>query len=130
MVAAATYLTYTTTATISVQVPRTVTADTDPQTIDYAVMAFLQHATGYAPVDTLRAVADALAEGGAITCQYTNEDRVSRARTLFPSAIRLTDDRRIEVKAYDTFRQAVRSFRIDRMEGAHALTLPCDGKAA
>jgi hypothetical protein len=130
------YITHTTTATISVQVPRTITADTDPQTVDYALHAFyrrahdeFQYSGGVFPFATLKLVAEAMLDSGAITCEYTNEDGVTRARTLFPSSIHLTDARKIEIKAYDTFRQATRSFRLDRMAGVHVVTLPNEAAA-
>jgi predicted DNA-binding transcriptional regulator YafY len=130
------YITHTTTATVSVQVPRTITADTDPQTVEYALHAFyrrahdeMQHTGGIFPFSALETVAAALTESGAVTCEYTNEDGVTRARTLFPSSIHLTDARKIEIKAYDTFRQATRSFRLDRMAGVHVVTLPNEAAA-
>jgi predicted DNA-binding transcriptional regulator YafY len=136
MVASAQYITHTFTATVSVQIPRTITADTDPQTVEHALHAFyrrahdeMQHSGGLFPFDSLKIVADAMADSGAVTCEYTNDAGITRARTLFPYSIHLTDARKIEVKAYDTFRQATRSFRLDRMQGAHLVTLPCDQAA-
>jgi predicted DNA-binding transcriptional regulator YafY len=130
------YITHTFTATVSVQVPRTITADTDPQTVEHALHAFyrrahdeMQYTGGVFPFATLRLVAEVLTDGGAITCEYTNEEGVTRARTLFPSAIHLTEARKVEVRAYDTFRQTTRSFRLDRMAGVHVVTLPNEAAA-
>jgi predicted DNA-binding transcriptional regulator YafY len=110
------YITHTFTATVTVQVPRTITADTDPQTVEHALHAFyrrahdeMQHTGGVFAFATLELVAEAMRDGGAVTCEYTNEDGITRARTLFPYSIHLTDARKVEVKAYDTFRQATRS---------------------
>jgi predicted DNA-binding transcriptional regulator YafY len=125
------YITHTYAATVSVQVPRTITADTDPQTVEHALHAFyrrahdeMQYTGGVFPFATLETVAAALTDSGAVTCEYTNEDGITRARTLFPYSIHLTEARKIEVKAYDTFRQMTRSFRLDRMAGVHVVTLP------
>jgi hypothetical protein len=126
-------ITYTYTATVTMQIPRTVYNLTDPQTIDHAIRCYyrrahdeMQHSGGIFPFSLLQIVADAMLEGGAVTCEYVNEKGESRARTLFPSSIHLTEDRKIETRAYDTFRRETRSFRLDRMQGAHLLTAPGD----
>jgi hypothetical protein len=126
-------ITYTYTATVTMQIPRTIYNLTDPQTIDHAIRCYyrrahdeMQHSGGCFPFALLQVVADAMLEGGAVTCEYVNEKGESRARTLFPSSIHLTEDRKIETRAYDTFRRETRSFRLDRMQGAHLLTAPGD----
>jgi hypothetical protein len=128
-----TTITYTYTATVTMQIPRTIYNLTDPQTIDHAIRCFygrahdeMQYSGGCFPFSLLQIVAEAMQDGGAITCDYTNDRGETRARTLFPSSIHLTEDRKIETRAYDTFRRETRSFRLDRMSGAHLLTAPGD----
>lgn len=131
MTATAAYITHIETATTVTQVPRTVTCDTDPALVDTAMRAFyrrahdeFQFSGGVFPFGTLLTVAEALTEHGAITCTYTNEDGATKARTIFPYSIHLTDARKVEIKGYCTVRQMVRSFRLDRMAGVHVVTLP------
>jgi hypothetical protein len=122
-------ITYTYTSTVTMQIPRTIYNLTAPQTVDHAIRCYylrahdeMQHSGGCFPFALLNLVAEAMMEGGAITCEYTNDRGETRARTLFPSSIHLTEDRKIETRAYDTFRRQTRSFRLDRMGGAHLLT--------
>src|SRR5436305_8186071 len=93
--ASAAYVTFTVPTTV--QIPRIVTPETDPQTADYAVAAFYgvtyswhNHQDGdgvLATRDTIRAVVTALMEGGAVTVLYEDAKRDLTARTLYPTAV-------------------------------------------
>jgi len=122
------------TVTTVIQLPRTVTAITDAQTVDYACRAYHEAAVtwvgedgGAFPFATLTEVAMAMLTGDAVTALYTHDGDVT-ARTLFPSSISYTKEHKVCVKAYCTLRRETRSFRCDRMSGVHLVTLP--GEAA
>ena len=46
------------------------------------------------------------------------------AGTLFPSMVWLTDDEFVSVKAFCTYRNAVRTFRLDRMSCVQHVIMP------
>ncbi len=132
------YITYTVPTTV--QIPRVITPDIDPQTADYAVAAFYgvtyswhNHQDGdgvLATRDTIRAVVNALMEHGAVTVLYEDAKRDLTARTLYPTAVLLTEEHYVACKAYCTYRQKVQTFRLDRMRCVHAVTFPGEVAAA
>ena len=122
------------------QIPRTITPETDPQTADYAVRAFYgvsyswhNHQDGdgvLATRDTIQAFVTALMESGAVTVLYEDAKHDLTARTLYPSAVMLTEEHYVACKAYCTYRQKVQTFRLDRMRCVHAVTVPGEVAAA
>lgn len=120
------------TISTTIQLPRTVAATTDPQTMDYATHAYHDAAMSWVAVDgdnsafpyaALTTIALAMVTGAAVTVLYTHDGDVT-ARTLFPSSISYTADHKVCVKAFCTLRRETRSFRLDRMTGVHLVTLP------
>jgi len=120
------------TISTTIQLPRTVTATTDPQTVDYATHAYHDAAMFRVGIDaensafpfaSLATVAMAMVTGAAVTVLYMHNGDVT-ARTLFPSSINYTNDHRVCVKAFCTLRREMRSFRLDRMSGVHLVKLP------
>ncbi len=132
------YVTFTVPTTV--QIPRTITPQTDPQTADYAVRAFSgvtyswhNHQDGdgvLATRDTIQAVVTALMESGAVTVLYEDAKHEQTARTLYPSAVMLTEEHYVACKAYCTFRQRTQTFRLDRMRCVHPVTFPGEVAAA
>lgn len=120
-------LTWVTTTTLSL--PRTITADTDPQTMEYCQHAYyhvahnsMQYNGDLFAYATLVTVVEALADGGALTCLYAHDGEVA-ARTLFPVAVSLTNDNHLTCRAFCTLRREWRTFRLDRMQGAHLVVM-------
>lgn len=123
----------TDTAPTTVQIPRIITPDTDPQTADYAVTAFYgvtyswhNHQDGdglLATRATIQTVITTLMERGALTVLYADAKRDLTAR-LYPTAVLLTEEHYVACKAYCTYRQKVQTFRLDRMRCVHAVTSP------
>ncbi len=113
---------------ITLTVPRTLTEHTSPQLVDDALDAFVSRAvdaTGalyYSRID-LAVIAVAMLEGSAVCVRYEHDDEVT-ARVLFPSAIFLTKDNHICVRAYCTYRRETKCFRVDRMACVHSVTMP------
>ncbi len=132
------YVTFTVPTTV--QIPRTITPQTDPQTADYAVRAFYgvtyswhNHQDGdgvLATRDTIQAFVTALMESGAVTVLYEDVKHEQTARTLYPSAVMLTEEHYVACKAYCTFRQRTQTFRLDRMRCVHPVTFPGEVAAA
>ncbi len=132
------YVTFTVPTTV--QIPRTITPQTDPQTAEYAVRAFYgvtyswhNHQDGdgvLATRDTIQAVVTALMESGAVTVLYEDAKHEQTARTLYPSAVMLTEEHYVACKAYCTFRQRTQTFRLDRMRCVHPVTFPGEVAAA
>ncbi len=113
---------------ITLTVPRTLTEHTSPQLVDDALDAFVSRAadaTGalyYSRID-LAVIAAVMLEGSAVCVRYEHDDEVT-ARVLFPSAIFLTKDGHICVRAFCTYRREVKCFRVDRMACVHPLVMP------
>lgn len=113
---------------ITLTVPRTLTEHTSPQLVDDALDGFVSRAaaaTGalyYSRID-LAVIAAAMLEGSAVCVRYEHDDEVT-ARVLFPSAIFLTKDNHICVRAYCTYRRETKCFRVDRMACVHSVTMP------
>jgi len=113
---------------ITITVPTTITAHTEGQLLDDALDGF--YAECFAAhgaettVDTLNLFAGSLTNGDALTVLYTDDKGEANARTLFPTALMLTKDKHLAVRAFCTLRRETRSFRLDRMTGAHLVTLP------
>ncbi len=103
----------------TMEMPRVITADTDPQTADHAISAFYGVAYSWHGTATKRAVIEAvitaMMEHSPLTIGYTNEQGAVSARTIYPTSVRVTNDHHIEVKAYCTKRRMTRDFRTDRM---------------
>ncbi len=128
-------ITYTYTITKTVEVPRTVTERTDPGIVAEAAHAYWQAVGGEEGratfgLITLTEFAMAMVEGGAITCLYTDDKGEATARTLMPHALTLTKEGNVVVRAYCTLRRMVKCFRLDRMSGAHVVTMPGETEAA
>jgi hypothetical protein len=128
-----TTISYTFTSTVTMQLPRTIYNLTDPQTVDHAIRCFygrahdeMQQNGGCFPFATLQLVAEAMADGGAVTVLYTNEKDETTARTVFPHSITLTSDRRITCFGYCTLRRECRSFRLDAMRCVQLVTTPAE----
>ncbi len=93
-----------------VQIPRTITPQTDPQTADHAVRAFYgvsyswhNHQDGdgaLATRDTIQSVMTALMDGTSVTLLYEDAKHDLTARTLYPSAVMLTEEHYVACKAY------------------------------
>jgi hypothetical protein len=131
-----TTITYTYTATVTMQIPRTIYNLTDPQTIDHAIRCYyrrahdeMQYSGAIFPFDTLQLVAEAMVDGGAVTVLYTNEKGEVSARTIFPHSITLTSDRHITTFGYCTYRRENRSFRLDAMRCVQLVTTPAEAAA-
>jgi WYL domain len=132
------YVTFTVPTTI--QIPRTITPDTDPQTVDYATRAFYgvtyswhnwQDGDGLlAARETIQTFITALMERTAVTVLYEDAKRDLTARTLYPSAIMLTEEHYVACKAYCTYRRQTQTFRLDRMRCVHPVTMPAAPLAA
>jgi hypothetical protein len=129
-------ITYTYTATVTMQIPRTIYNLTDPQTIDHAIRCYyrrahdeMQYSGAIFPFDTLQLVAEAMADGGAVTVLYTNEKGEVSARTIFPHSITLTSDRHITTFGYCTLKRETKSFRLDRMASVSLVTTPAEAAA-
>ncbi len=128
------YVTFTVPTTV--QIPRTI----NPQIADYAVRAFYgvtyswhNHQDGdgvLATRDTIQAFVTALLESGAVTVLYEDAKHEQTARTLYPSAVMLTEEHYVACKAYCTFRQRTQTFRLDRMRCVHLVTFPGEAAAA
>jgi len=90
--AATAYVTFTVPTTV--QIPRTITPQTDPQTADYAVRAFYgvtyswhNHQDGdgvLATHDTIHAFVTALMESGAVTVLYEDAKHEQWSEPLVP----------------------------------------------
>lgn len=129
-------ITYTFTSTVTMQIPRTIYNLTDPQTVDHAIRCYygrahdeMQHTGGIFPFATLQLVAEAMADGGAVTVLYTNEKGETTARTIFPHSITLTHDRRVTCFGFCTLRRECRSFRLDSMRCVQLVTTPAEAAA-
>lgn len=129
-------ISYTFTATVTMPIPRTITDATDPQTMDHALRCYysrahdeFQYSGGIFPFATLQLVAEAMADGGAITVLYSNEKGEVTARTIFPHSISLTKDRKIVTQGYCTYRRECRSFRLDAMRCVQLVTTPAEAAA-
>ncbi len=112
---------------VTLTVPTRITEHTDPQLVDDALDVFfatVQAAHGAeTTVDTLNLFAAAIPCGNAITTLYTH-DGESAARTLFPTALMLTKDKHLIVRAFCTLKREVKCFRLDRCTGSHTVTMP------
>ena len=126
-------LTVTVYRPVTLTVPTTLTEHTDPQLVDDALDAFYaeMHATHgpEATVDTLNLFAAAIQGGDATTVLYTHDGETT-ARTLFPTALMLTKDKHLVTRAFCTYRRETKCFRLDRMTGAHVVTMPGEVAAA
>lgn len=119
---------------VSLTLPRVLTEHADPQLVDDALDAFYELAKDapgalHYSRAALAAIATALLEGGAVCVRYEHDDEIT-ARVLFPSAISLTKEQHICVRAFCTYRQTVKSFRVDRMACVHPLVMPGEVPAA
>jgi predicted DNA-binding transcriptional regulator YafY len=128
-----TTISYPFTSTVTMQIPRTVYTLTDPQTVDHAIRCYyirahdaMQQNGDIFPFATLHLVAEAMADGGAVTVLYTNEKGETTARTIFPHSITLTSDRHITCFGYCTYRRECRSFRLDAMKCVQLVTTPAE----
>jgi WYL domain len=133
MSTSAAYITVTEQTIVTVQLPRTVYNLTDPQTVEQCLRHYYRLAHnamewqgGCFPVETLRLVAEAMVDGGAVTVLYRNEKDEVTARTIFPHSITLTNDKRITCYGYCTYRQQCRSFRLDAMKCVQVVTTPAE----
>jgi predicted DNA-binding transcriptional regulator YafY len=113
---------------VAFTIPRTLTEHVSPQLVDDALDAFVSRAVGtpgalYYSRDDLAVIAAAMLEGSAVCVRYEHDDEVT-ARVLFPSAIFLTKDNHICVRAFCTYRREMKCFRVDRMACVHSVTMP------
>ena len=113
---------------VTLTLPRTLTEQTFPQLVDDALDAFVSSAADapgalYYSRDDLTVIAAAMLEGSAVCVRYEHDDEVT-ARVLFPSAIFLTKDNHVCVRAFCTYRREVKCFRVDRMACVHPVTMP------
>jgi len=60
---------------------------------------------------------------------YRHESETT-ARVLWPVAIFVSQEHALVCRAYCTYRQQYRNFRLDRMAACHPLTTPDDYEAA
>ena len=88
-----------------------------------------------APVSVrLKTIVRALEEGREIAVLYTKEGaKEPRQRTITPSHMFETRDGKVCVRAWDSFRKEVRTFRLDRMDscrlaGEATAFVPPEGK--
>jgi len=121
-------VTLTTMRPVTRTYPRTLTETTDVQLADDAIAAFYETAKDapsalYYSKDALAVIVGAMAEGGAFCTRYEHDNEVT-ARVIFPNAVMLTKDSHICVRGFCTYRQAVRSFRCDKMANVHLLVMP------
>lgn len=127
-VAQDTTITVTLMRPVTLTLPRTLTEHISPQLVDDALDAFVSRAADapgalYYSQDDLAVIAAATLEGSAVCVRYEHDDEVT-ARVLFPSAIFLTKDDHICVRAYCTYRRETKCFRVDRMACVHSVTMP------
>jgi len=121
-------VTLTTMRPVTRTYPRILTETTDVQLADDAIAAFYETAKDapgalYYRKDALAVVVGAMQEGGAVVVRYEHDNEVT-ARVIFPNAVMLTKDNHITVRGFCTYRQAVRSFRCDKMANVHLLVMP------
>jgi len=118
---------------VTLTVPTAITEGTDPALVTDALDVFYaaMHATHgpEATVDTLNLFAAAIQSGDAITVLYAHDGETT-ARTLFPTALMLTKDAHLVARCFCTLRRETKCFRLDRMTGAHLVTLPGEVAAA
>ena len=123
---------YVTTTIAPALLPAKITTDflaADPGNVS-AVREAFDTVSGYAvPYATLRAVLEAIRDGGAVVAMYHDGKCETTARCLFPYSLSLTKNGDIVVTAYCTLRCTVRTFRLDRFAQCHPLTLPADATA-
>jgi len=118
---------------VTLTVPATITEGTTPALVTDALDVFYDamfatHGAETA-VDTLNLFAAAIQGGDAITVLYTHDGETT-ARTLFPTALMLTKDKHLVTRAFCTYRREAKCFRLDRITGAHVVTLPGEVAAA
>lgn len=113
---------------VTLILPRTLTEQTDAQIVDDALDAFVsraEHVPGalYSSRIDLAVIAAAMLEGSAVCVRYEHDDKIT-ARVLFPTALFLTKDDHICVRAFCTYRRETKCFRVDRMACVHLVTMP------
>jgi len=116
---------------VTLTVPTAITEGTTPELVTDALdvfygAMFAAHGAETA-VDTLNLFAAAIQSGDAITTLYTH-DGEGAARTLFPTALMLTKDKHLVARCFCTLKRETKCFRLDRMTGAHLVTLPGEGE--
>ncbi len=118
---------------VTLTVPTAITEGTTPELVTDALdvfygAMFAAHGAETA-VDTLNLFAAAIGGGDAITVLYEHDEETT-ARTLFPTALMLTKDKHLVARCFCTYRRETKCFRLDRMSGAHVVTLPGEVAAA
>lgn len=107
------------------RVPRTVDAGwlSENQYHLYDALAVFSAAAPDVDSATLRRVLAATRDGDALVVLYQHDGEMT-ARALFPSAVTVSHDNHLTVRAFCTYRREVRSFRVDRFTDSHAFVLP------
>lgn len=78
---------------------------------------------------TIKRVLTATRDGDALVVLYQHGGETT-ARVLFPSAVMVSKDDHLAVRAFCTYRREIRSFRVDRFMDSHAFVLPGETVAA
>jgi len=134
MVTAQSTIACTTVRTITAKdgytVPATADQSTDLNDLPICEAVYYRMNGGKVSRATLALVMRAMADSAAVVTLYTDAKGELAARVLWPTSVTLTKDSNVTCKAYCTLRKEWRSFRIDRMIAAHALTTPDDCETA
>ncbi len=72
---------------------------------------------------------EATRDSGAVVVLYRHDNETT-ARVLWPVAVFVSQEHALVCRAYCTYRQQYRNFRLDRMASCHPLTTPDDHEAA
>ncbi len=72
---------------------------------------------------------EATRDSGAVVVLYRHDSETT-ARVLWPVAVFVSREHALVCRAYCTYRQQYRNFRLDRMAACHPLTTPDDYEAA